>query len=1354
MRWAVRAVVAALLLLALAWAVLHWAIVPRIDQWRPRLEKMASEAVSAPVTIGSIQAESNALVPTVALLDVQVHDADGNVALRVPRVLAAFSVLSLTRGGLEQLVIDGPELQVRRTPEGRLLAGGIDLSGDAAGNAGDADWFFAQREVVVRGARVTWIDEQRSAPPLSLDDVQLVVRGGHRRHQIRLDATPPQGWGERFTVIGQFNQPVFSLHPGRWRGWNGQIYADLPQVDVSRLRERADLTAFEQTVYLLQGQGALRVWADVHQGALAGVTADLALGAVSVHFGPDLEPLALADLNGRFDWRGQPGANQLETRGLHFVDADGHAWPGGDVTLSWRDGQGGQAAGGELRGASLDLAALSWIAGRLPLPAQARSQLQAHPVRGVVERVTAHWSGPPDAPHDWGVQARVNGLAIGAAPAPAGADGAPTEGTPGIEGASLDVDATEAGGQATLGIRDGALEFPGVFEEPRIPLAELSLRARWRLAGERIEVDVDDLSLRNQDAAGSFKASWHTGEGEQPRFPGVLDLQGSLSRADGARVYRYLPLTVNAPARHYVRDAIQKGQAREVTVRIKGDLRDVPFDKRPAAGEFRIACQAQGVTLAYVPRSIQPKGQPPWPPLEDLAGQLIFDRASMRVVGASARVQGRADWQFPRIQAGIADFNNTRVIVDADGRGALATALAIMRQSPMAQLTQHALDRASASGQAALKLGLDLPVDHIHDAKVDGQISLQGNDLRLTPDVPLLAQAQGAVSFSETGFIVQDVLVQAFGGQARLSGGLSSQAGASVLLRARGTASAEGLRQINEWAPLPALARQASGSAAYEASIGWRADAPDITVSSDLRGMALNLPEPLDKSADAAWPLRLELGPPAAGPVGRTHLRLTLADRLALEYELDSASQPPRTLRGALGIGPQATAGLTLPASGVLGRLQLSSLPAGDWADLAGRMLDGQTLAAGHGFMPTVWSLRVDELPIGQRVLHDLAANGIRDGQTWRADVQARELAGRIEYSEGAGNQAGQVHARLARLAIQAGGLEDAAAAQPAEPPAHIPALDIVADEFELHGRKLGRLEVQATSREAGGAQQWQLSHLLLATPEASLSASGAWAASAPGQARRTQLDFNLDIHDAGALLARLGVPGALARGKGALAGTIGWAGTPFAPDYPSMDGQLHLDVGAGQFLKADPGIAKLLGVLSLQALPRRLTLDFRDVFSSGFAFDFVRGDVAVRGGVASTNNLQMKGVNAGVAMEGSADLGKETQDLHVVVVPQIDASNAALITAVINPVAGIGAILAQLVLKKPLMKATTREFHIGGSWDDPQVTQVEEPRTGSAADHLGFTGEHPPVEQRPADSPASAPAAALPPGMPEGNFR
>jgi len=202
-------------------------------------------------------------------------------------------------------------------------------------------------------------------------------------------------------------------------------------------------------------------------------------------------------------------------------------------------------------------------------------------------------------------------------------------------------------------------------------------------------------------------------------------------------------------------------------------------------------------------------------------------------------------------------------------------------------------------------------------------------------------------------------------------------------------------------------------------------------------------------------------------------------------------------------------------------------------------------------------------------------------------------------------------------------------------------------------------------------------------------------------------MDFKLQLSDSGALLDRLGTRNAIRGGKGQLSGQVAWMGSPFALDYPSLAGQVNVAIESGQFLKAEPGAARLLGVLSLQSLPRRLSLDFRDLFQEGFAFDSIAGDVKITQGVAQTNNLRMRGVQAAVLMEGSADIARETQDLRVVVVPEINAGTAALAYAVINPAIGLGAFLAQALLKKPLTAAGTREFHVSGPWADPKVERV-----------------------------------------------
>jgi uncharacterized protein YhdP len=260
----------------------------------------------------------------------------------------------------------------------------------------------------------------------------------------------------------------------------------------------------------------------------------------------------------------------------------------------------------------------------------------------------------------------------------------------------------------------------------------------------------------------------------------------------------------------------------------------------------------------------------------------------------------------------------------------------------------------------------------------------------------------------------------------------------------------------------------------------------------------------------------------------------------------------------------------------------------------------------------------------------------------------------------------------------------------------------------------MGRVEIEAintdpTSPRSNAGREWRLSKLNITLPEASFKANGKWVTSRDGtQQAMTDMNFRLEIADAGELLNRLGTKDALRGGAGKLEGQVSWQGSPLTLHYPSLSGRFNVNMGRGQFLQAEPGVAKLLGVLSLQALPRRLLLDFRDVFSAGFAFDTVRGDVTIQQGIASTRNLQMKGVNAVVQMEGSSDIAKETQDLRVLILPEVDAGTASLLAGIaLNPAIGLSTFLAQLVLKQPLSRVNTQEFAIDGTWRDPKVTKI-----------------------------------------------
>jgi uncharacterized protein YhdP len=449
--------------------------------------------------------------------------------------------------------------------------------------------------------------------------------------------------------------------------------------------------------------------------------------------------------------------------------------------------------------------------------------------------------------------------------------------------------------------------------------------------------------------------------------------------------------------------------------------------------------------------------------------------------------------------------------------------------------------------------------------------------------------------------------------------------------------------------------------------------------------------------------LRVQIGPAA----------LPLVD---VQYERDVAGAEARVLRGSISVGLDATESAPVPAAGVLANIRFGQIDVGAWQRVfevsqsaPGNATTSQSVAmATLGYLPTTLAVRAEKLTVAGRTFNRVVLGGSRVGPLWRANVDAFELNGYGEWRQpGAGGGAGSVYARLARLQLPPSATTEVE--QMLQQPSSVPALDIAVDDLALGERRLGRVEVQAVNRGgAGRASVWQLTRLQATLPEARLSATGNWAADpearGPNAPRKAALDFALDVADGGVLLTRFGRPGTVRGGKGSIVGQLTWLGSPLALDYPSLSGQLKADFERGQFLKVEPGAAKLLGVLSLQALPRRLALDFRDVFSQGFAFDFVRGDARIERGVVFTNNLQMKGVNAAVLMEGSANIALETQDLKVVVVPELNAGTASLIATVINPAIGLGTFLAQFLLRQPLQAAATQQFQITGGWADPQV--------------------------------------------------
>ena len=608
-RWALGLILLFWGLLLLAWLLLHALILPHIDEWRPLLERQASRSLGVQLRIGSIEVSSGGWSSSLEMRDVRLLDAAGREALRLPRVAASLSMRSLMSMQLrfDQLLIDAPQLEVRRDAAGKIFVAG--LSVDAAQQTGSADlaekwadWLLSQHEFAILKGRVRWVDEQRAAPPLELSDVSLVLRNGLRQHDMRLDATPPPAWGERFSLRGRFTQSLLK-RPSEVQFWSGQLYADLPRSDLRELRRHITLP-FE----LSEGDGALRAWLDFKNGQPQGATVDVGLRSVQLRLTPQARQLALERIEGRLQLQYEAQRLSLQATQLGFISGDGVVWPRSDWGVVLRLGAPSKALpsavldngagnvtdstagltpllGGELTAQRLDLALMAQLAQRLPIGAVPRAWLAELAPQGVVSGLSAKWDGALDAPRSYRVKAVVEGLQIAAKPAPG--DSATTAGyaglgRPGINGVQLQLDANERGGQAQLLMKDGELLLPGLFEQALPPVKSLAAKLNWRIdpvaeQAPQLELRVSGLQLVNPDFRASFDALWRSGAGPAKRYPGHLELSGRIDKADAKKVVNYLPLSLGEPTRSWVREAVRSGEARAVSLRLRGNLAEFPF---------------------------------------------------------------------------------------------------------------------------------------------------------------------------------------------------------------------------------------------------------------------------------------------------------------------------------------------------------------------------------------------------------------------------------------------------------------------------------------------------------------------------------------------------------------------------------------------------------------------------------------------------------------------------------------------------------------------------------------------------------------------------------------------------------
>jgi uncharacterized protein (TIGR02099 family) len=1243
-------------LLVIAGAVvlltLRYSILPNIERYHDQITIAASAAIGQPLTIGKIGADWDGLRPRLLLSDVRILDKQGKVALSLPRLenTVAWTSLPTLELRFYSILIDSPDLSVRRDVQGHWFVAGIALDEQSADAKDSSDWMLHQSSVVIRNARITWQDELRAAPTLVLEQVDLSIDNRHWRHRFAMRASAPARLASRLDVRGNFSGDSFA----DMSDWRGVLYTQLDYADVLAWKPWMTLpNAFKS------GKGALRMWLGFVQGKLHSVDADVALVGVQARLSEELPQLDLKELRGRIGWQSLGHGFEVSTRKLALQMRDGFELKPTDFYLRLLDGEGNQPPSGEIRANSLRLGGFVKMMNYLPLNDNVKQRwIDAQP-RGAITDLLATWQGNINDITRYEIKARFDGMSMRR-----------VEDLPGFSGLSGAVDGADSGGTLTLDSRKFSLDAPKLFSEP-VDFDKLTARLGWQRNAHGLEIRLSNAELSNADLAGTMYGSYQF----ESDGPGSVDATIDMTRVAVRRTGHYTPVpAVNQETRDWLQAALQGGQADKFHVRLRGDLRDFPFVGNER-GIFRLEARAKGVVMEFI------KG---WPKLEDAQTQLLIEGNKLEVNAVSATTTGA---HLQNVKVSIPDLLSSKLLLQVRGEAADSTqsCLDYIGKSPVNGYLDGFTEGIKARGDGKLNLQIDIPLTGDDPVKVRGDYRFVNNEVDIGEKVPLLRKVNGVLLFTESSVTAGDIGAQILGGAARLT--VQSEKGLLVT-KAVGTLDLDNLNTLN---PHPLL-RRVHGSADWSADIRVQNKLVDVAVDSELQGIVSDLPLPLLKRASERIPLHFE----------QKSINLK-QEMLGLRYgslvdaklaRLRDASGEWNFRRGRIAFGGTADLG-GKNGIWVVGKLPLLSIEG--WSGLG-------LASGGEGVLPNIAGI---DVTVGKLTGYGNTVNVLNIKGSGRNGLISVRLASRevngdvIWQPQGNGKLLGRF-----KNAMLGEGRSDlvptvqvASGKNEAPDNSSFPDVDVTVEKLTYKGRQLGKLEMQLSEDEGDVL----LDRLLITNPDGVLDISGRWQA----VPELTRVKARIDISDAGKILSRSGYPDSLKDGNGSLESDLYWTGAPDTFKYAKLNGTMQLKVGKGRFLKVDPGVGKLLGVLSLQ----RMSLDFTDVFSQGFQFDSINGNARIVNGLLLTNDMKLTGPAAKVTMTGQVDMNRETQELKVRILPAI-GDNVSLLSFAAGPVVGVGVLLANKILRDPLDKLVSFEYNVSGSWADPKVEKVVQPKT------------------------------------------
>ena len=1246
----------------------YW-LLPNIHQYKADIEQKLSSALNQKVTIADIQASWSGMNPQLDLNHVQIYDQQSRVALTLNHVEAGLSWLSIPKfePHLSLLTINAPKLTIRREANGALFVAGIAMGGAAKPDF--SNWILKQSQIDIRNATIEWLDDKRNAPPLTLNQLNFQLHSPKwssilGQHRFGLSAVPAAGtlsFKNPIDIRGQF----YGKDVADIKDWRGTIYSKLQGIDLSAWRAWVDYP-----INLNAGVGGLQFWLKFAQGKPTQIISDVSLKNIDARLAlaNKQNAITLDNLNGRIIWKQERNGQSFELKKLNVLAQKMDIKQG---NASYREFYASSkkpaTIEAELSLNTLDLTALKSFSQLINLPVKTVELINGLNAVGQLSQISVQLAGNKNNPETYQIKTNFDGLGVLA-----------YQDIPGFTNLTGAIDLNENNGKLQLKTQNAILDLKGLIREP-MPINQLDGLVSWRNKNKITTLNVESLKLTNDHLTGKVAGTYELNGIKG----GKLDFTGQFDKINTKFAKVYYPSYLNKDTLDWLDNAILAGTGNNVQLTLRGNAAEFPYPDNKS-GLFKVTAKVTDGMILYGKN---------WPKIEKLTLDMLFQGNRMELNSTKGELLGT---QIAKVNIVIPDLdaNDPMLYVNGSATGSAANAINFINKSPVLEVTDGFTQNLNVTGLGKLNIKLDIPLNNTDATKVKGGYSVT-NSAMSSDAIPDITNITGQLDFTETGIAGKNIRATIFDSPGIVN--IVTNKDRVIRITANGRMPDSGLKKVFD---LPILSKL-EGSADWVSEINIKKDSYDLAIRSNMVGMAVDLPAPFNKSKLESIALKIDKKPQsdAKDYFSVSYGTLLAAKMLTIEQNRQLTIENTN-------IGINELADYPMQA-GINVHGNINQLNLDEWREF--NTLNPQNKSGSVTSNNTIninrMTLSTNELTAFDRQITDAKINATVDNNIWKINLLSKEMNGDLTYSTAAN---GRLTARLKDFRLpddlsdkNINTLKSGANIKKANANLRYPALDIVVEDFEIANKKLGRLEVIAAENN----QNWNIEKLNISNEESTLSATGEWRnwRTLPN----TKLNFTLNINSLGKLFKRFGYPETIKSGSALITGQLQWPGSPHEYNSANLDGNIVLDAKKGRIVKVETGIGRLFSLLSLQNLPRRLALDFKDVFNDGFAFDSIQSSVRIDRGIVRSDDFKMVGPTAQVEVKGETNLAKETQHLFIKVTPFI-SDTFSLAAFAGGPIVGIGAYIAQKLLKDPLNKFAIDEYEIVGTWSDPQEVEKD----------------------------------------------